>query len=172
MRVHFFRNLQTSYLTCRDRGILQTGYSLWPRSGCSYYNVATPNQRTLPIYDMRTRWAVLWVWALVTSISTLRAVFVCAFLLFCCCKFQQSYHNNECCNIKNNTLHNVYKFILHSMKFINSYVSKHLLTWLIFDFWCFNATFSNISAISWRPVLVVGEAGVLGENHRPWASNW
>ena len=38
-----------------------------------------------------------------------------------------------------------------------------------FDFWCFSATFSNISAISWRPVLVVGEAG---ENHRPWASNW
>jgi len=35
-----------------------------------------------------------------------------------------------------------------------------------------NATFSNISAISWRPVLVVEEAGVLGENHRPWASNW
>ena len=33
----------------------------------------------------------------------------------------------------------------------------------------FNATFSNISAISWRPVLVAEEAG---ENHRPWASNW
>jgi hypothetical protein len=33
------------------------------------------------------------------------------------------------------------------------------------------ATFSNISAISWRPVLVVEEAGVPGENHRPWASN-
>jgi hypothetical protein len=32
--------------------------------------------------------------------------------------------------------------------------------------------FSNISAISWRPVLVVEEAGVTGENHRPWASNW
>jgi hypothetical protein len=32
----------------------------------------------------------------------------------------------------------------------------------------FNATFSNISAISWRPVLVVEEAGVLGENNRPW----
>jgi hypothetical protein len=30
---------------------------------------------------------------------------------------------------------------------------------LIFDFWCFNATFSNISAMSWRPVLVVEEAG-------------
>jgi hypothetical protein len=36
----------------------------------------------------------------------------------------------------------------------------------------FNATFSNTSAISWRPVLVVEEAGVPGENHRPWASNW
>jgi hypothetical protein len=39
----------------------------------------------------------------------------------------------------------------------------------IFYFWCFNATFNNISAISWRPVLVVEEAGVPGENHRPWA---
>jgi hypothetical protein len=42
----------------------------------------------------------------------------------------------------------------------------------IFDFWRFNATFSNISALSWRPVLVVEEVGVLGENHPPWASNW
>jgi hypothetical protein len=41
-----------------------------------------------------------------------------------------------------------------------------------FDFWGFNITFSNISAISWRPVLVVEEARVPGENHRPWASNW
>ena len=29
-----------------------------------------------------------------------------------------------------------------------------------------------LSAISWRPVLVVEEAGVPGENHWPWASNW
>jgi cellulose synthase/poly-beta-1,6-N-acetylglucosamine synthase-like glycosyltransferase len=35
----------------------------------------------------------------------------------------------------------------------------------------YNATFSNISAISWRPVLVMEEARVPGENHRPWASN-
>jgi hypothetical protein len=42
---------------------------------------------------------------------------------------------------------------------------------LIFDvvFFVFNATFSNISAISWRPILAVEEAG---DNHRPWASNW
>ena len=43
--------------------------------------------------------------------------------------------------------------------------------WLIW-FLVFSSTFSNISAISWRPVLVVEVAGVPGENHRPWASNW
>ena len=31
-----------------------------------------------------------------------------------------------------------------------------------------NATFSNISAISCRPVLVVEEAGVPRENHQPY----
>jgi len=41
----------------------------------------------------------------------------------------------------------------------------------IFLFLAFSATFSNISAISWQPVLVVEEAEVPGENHRPWASN-
>jgi hypothetical protein len=34
----------------------------------------------------------------------------------------------------------------------------------------FNATFNNISAISWQSVLVVEEAGVLGENDQPWVS--
>ena len=29
-----------------------------------------------------------------------------------------------------------------------------------------NATFNNISAISWRSVLLVEETGVSGENHR------
>jgi hypothetical protein len=33
----------------------------------------------------------------------------------------------------------------------------------VFYFWCFNATFSNISAISWRPVLLVEEARVPGQ---------
>jgi hypothetical protein len=36
---------------------------------------------------------------------------------------------------------------------------------LIFDYWCFNATFSNISAFSWQPVLVVEEAGASREHH-------
>jgi hypothetical protein len=33
----------------------------------------------------------------------------------------------------------------------------------------FNATFSNISAISWRTASVVEEAGAPGKNHPPWA---
>jgi hypothetical protein len=36
----------------------------------------------------------------------------------------------------------------------------------------FSTTFSNISAISWRPLSVVEEARVPGENHWSWASNW
>jgi hypothetical protein len=36
----------------------------------------------------------------------------------------------------------------------------------------FNTTFNNISAISWRSVLLVEETGVLGENYRPVASHW
>ena len=35
----------------------------------------------------------------------------------------------------------------------------------------FNATFSNISVILWRSVLLVDETGVPGENHRPVASH-
>jgi hypothetical protein len=35
-----------------------------------------------------------------------------------------------------------------------------------------NATFNNISVISWRSVLLVEETGGPGENHRPAASHW
>ena len=54
-----------------------------------------------------------------------------------------------------------------NLKFLNNFIII-MIDWFI----VFNATFSNISAIPWRPVLVVEEAGVPGENHRPWASNW
>ena len=36
----------------------------------------------------------------------------------------------------------------------------------------FNVTFNNFSVISWRSFLLVGEAGVPGETHRPVASQW
>jgi hypothetical protein len=40
-------------------------------------------------------------------------------------------------------------------------VNDDWLDWFL----VFNATFSNISAISWQPILVVEEAGVPGEDH-------
>jgi len=43
---------------------------------------------------------------------------------------------------------------------------------ILVDFLVFSATFSNISANSCRPVLVMEEAGVPGENYRPCARNW
>jgi hypothetical protein len=43
------------------------------------------------------------------------------------------------------------------------------LTWC--GFMVFNATFNNISVISWLSVLLVEETGVLGENHKPVASH-
>jgi hypothetical protein len=35
-----------------------------------------------------------------------------------------------------------------------------------------NATFNNISVISWQSVLVVEETGIPGENHWPVVSHW
>ena len=52
--------------------------------------------------------------------------------------------------------------------------SGQLILILVCVFVCFmvfNATFKNISGISWRSVLLVAETGVHGENHRPVASH-
>ena len=46
-------------------------------------------------------------------------------------------------------------------------MTSKICFWIWIWILVFNATFSNISAISWRPVLVVEEARVPGENHRP-----
>jgi hypothetical protein len=46
-------------------------------------------------------------------------------------------------------------------------INKALMIW----FMVFNATFNNISDISWRSVLLVEEIGVPGENPRPAASH-
>jgi len=46
---------------------------------------------------------------------------------------------------------------------------------LAFGWFCWfmvlNATFNNISVISWLSVLLVEETGVPGENHQPVASH-
>jgi hypothetical protein len=63
------------------------------------------------------------------------------------------------------------KFIILSLNngwlwMANKYPLDNDLVKMIDWFIVLNATFSNISAISWRSVLVVEEAGVSGENHR------
>ena len=65
----------------------------------------------------------------------------------------------------------LFKLSFHNFNWIKHYQYMYYDLILIL-FLVFNATFSNISAISWRPVLLVEEARVPGENHRPWASNW
>jgi hypothetical protein len=54
----------------------------------------------------------------------------------------------------------------HCFVILGAYERQDLIFELI-RFLVLNITFSNISAISWRRVLVVAEAGVSGENHRP-----
>jgi hypothetical protein len=54
--------------------------------------------------------------------------------------------------IKNKSI--IYHIAISKIKFdLNKYETFDF----DFDFWCFRATFSNISAISWRPALVVEE---------------
>ena len=43
-----------------------------------------------------------------------------------------------------------------------------LMVWFV----VFNATFNNISIISWQSVLLVEETKLPRENHRPVASHW
>jgi len=68
-----------------------------------------------------------------------------------------------------------YKDLLDYMQ--NMYISNMIKTFefnymliLVGLFMVFNATFNNISNISWWSVLLVEETGIPGENHRPVAS--
>jgi len=52
------------------------------------------------------------------------------------------------------------------------YLLSSLIYCLFVCLMVFNATFNNISVISWRSVLLVEETGGPGENNRPVASHW
>jgi hypothetical protein len=53
-----------------------------------------------------------------------------------------------------------------------SFIKWKTINWFdLIWFLVLKETFSYISAISWRPVLVVEEAGIPGENNRSWTSN-
>ena len=96
-----------------------------------------------------------------------------AFLLWeieICIELSPLTHQNMFFLMRNRSLY----WIIACYLFIFLWITKKAFV-LWFDliwFIVFNATFSNISAISWWPVLVVEEGWVPGENHRPWASNW
>jgi hypothetical protein len=47
------------------------------------------------------------------------------------------------------------------------------MNWLVwFGFMVFNATFNNISVITWQSILLVEETSVPRENHQPVARHW
>jgi len=50
-------------------------------------------------------------------------------------------------------------------------MTKNIVVYLV-DLMVLNATFNNISVISWRSVSLVKETGVPGENYRPITSHW
>ena len=63
--------------------------------------------------------------------------------------------------------------LLKSAVNVKSLWSEILHLMIRFLFVClFDATFNNISVISWQSVLLVEETGGPGENHRPVASLW
>jgi hypothetical protein len=85
-------------------------------------------------------------------------------------------HNNDISN--NNrvvpsykvtpTKYHTYVFVIVRLVFYN--IKSGLIIALRFTMG-FNATFNNISVISWQSVLLVEETRVPGENHRPVASH-
>ena len=60
----------------------------------------------------------------------------------------------------------------NSCSCLRTIIWRQLHKYVLFVWMGFNASFNNISVISRRSVLLVEEAGVTGENHRPWAGNW
>jgi hypothetical protein len=97
------------------------------------------------------------------------AMFVCLFV----CLFQQYFSYIVAVSFIGGGNQSTRRSVAsHWQTLSHNVVHLALIEWLIDWFLVFSATFSNISAISWRPALVVEEVGVPGENHRPWASNW
>ena len=76
-----------------------------------------------------------------------------------------SYYNWHCKLILNQE-DNTQKYrIVKNMKKLHSF-------FLLVCLMVFNATFNNISVMSWRSVLLVKETRGPGENHRPVTSQW
>ena len=72
----------------------------------------------------------------------------------------------------------IISLLYNSFSYYFTFVKKKLLmsktmlylSWVV-RVMMFNATFNNISVISWWSVLLVEETGLPGENHRPATSH-
>jgi hypothetical protein len=68
------------------------------------------------------------------------------------------------------------QFLIDASVFSNVYLLINILSMSCFCLFVLlmvpNATFNNVSVISWRSVLLVEETGIPRENHRPVASHW
>jgi hypothetical protein len=66
--------------------------------------------------------------------------------------------------------------LLMTIQVVSMYVQMYMMNICmfvrLFAWWCFNATFNNISDISWRSILLMEETGGPGQHHRPVASHW
>jgi hypothetical protein len=61
--------------------------------------------------------------------------------------------------------------VFEYIQFLSTREKPYQFCWLV-SFMAFNVTFSNISVISWRSILLVEETGGPAENHRPAANHW
>ena len=61
---------------------------------------------------------------------------------------------------------------IYSQKKFSTFEDEEVVQCLLMVLLVFNATFNDISVISWWRVLLVEETGVPGENHRSAASHW
>jgi len=67
--------------------------------------------------------------------------------------------------VDNHRIGVIVQFVDHRYLNFHNMESFYPLLFTMMWFMVFNATFNNISVISWRSVLLVEEIGVLGENN-------
>ena len=73
--------------------------------------------------------------------------------------------------IDNHYLNSILKRLYFTLEQLSINISWILSIYLV-CLMMFNATFNNITVISWWSVLLVEETGVPVENHRPVVSHW
>jgi hypothetical protein len=108
---------------------------------------------------LRTNMKLTWPWPYVLTKLHARFNILCLLVQIWLKKSVTGHQN-----LKTQVLHCI------SLQFHNlrSIVDVNGLVW----FMVFNATFNNISVISWQSVLLMEEARVPGENHWHVASHW